>query len=176
MFSQKQIAEYFFKNIGLAAIFIGIAFLIFGAINFNNLPHAYIAQAGDPGSDGLVTVLLNGILWLTLSAFLLIMGIELYFSGKRLAKNQPSDDKDTSLKFFLFGVTISSGLMVYILLLLLHFVTPIQFFPSLPFGGVEVQIDLSVLFNSLLLYFLLSIIYRVSYKFIKYGIKIGGIQ
>ena len=176
MVTQKTIAEYILKNIGLAAIFIGAGFLFFGSLNFNNLPYAYVAQAGDPGADGLLTVLLNGVLWLSLCALLITMGVEFYFSGKNLAKNQPRNDSDTSIKFFLFAAVIYGGLMIYILLLLLNFVTPAQFFPSLPFGGVEVQIDFSIIFNSLLLYFLLSIVYRISYKFIKYGSKIGGVQ
>ena len=176
MITQRIIAEYLLKNIGLAAIFIGAGFLLFGALNFNNLPLAYVAQAGDPGADGLLTVLLNGILWLSLCALLLTMGVEFYFSGKKIAKDQLKSDSDTSLTFFLLATAIYIGLMIYILLFLLNFVSPAQFFPSLPFGGVEVQIDFAIIFNSLLLYFLLSIVYRISYKFIKYGIKIGGIQ
>ena len=176
MIDQKRFTELLFKNLGLISFIIGISFLIFGAINFNVLPRHYTSQSGSPGFDGQVNVLVNGILWLTLCLILMLIGIEFHFSGKKVMNIQSSGDGLITIRFCLIAGFLACGTFTYIVLILTNVVRPIQFFPHLLFVGEVTLMDFSIAFNTILFILLISILYRVAYKLIKYGFKIGEVK
>ena len=176
MIDQKRLAELLFKNIGVISLIIGASFIVVGTLNFEILPHYYVSQSGNLRLDSLFTIIVNGFLWLTFCGILLLIGIEFYFSGKKITKIELNDDGILSIRFCLLAAALICGTMIYLILLLVNVVDPVQFFPNVLFIDEETLIDLSIIFNTLLLYFLISILYRVAYKLIKFGLRIGGVK
>jgi len=176
MISRKQFILSLYKNFGMINFIIGISFLLFGIFNFGILPHFYEAQSGDPGFDGTYTTIVNAGLWVGLCAILMIIGYTFYFNIKDLENVEVKMKGINITHFFLIAAIIDIGLTVYLILLLINFVKPLQFFPNVLFAGEETLMDLSILFNALLFFLLLSIIFRVSDKFIKYGAKLGAMK
>lgn len=176
MTDQKRLAELIFKNIGVLGFILGISFLIFGALNFNILPRYYLSLSGSAGLDGLFTVAINGLVWLVCCGILMLIGAEFYGSSRKLAKNELNGEGLITLQFCLFAAIVICGTMIYIILVLMNVIAPVQFFPNVLFVDADTLMDLSIIFNALLFLVLLSILYRVSYKLIKYGFKIGGIK
>ena len=64
MSEEKKIVQFLFRNIGLIGLFIGVGFVIFGLLNFNNLPYYYYSLSGSIGFDAQVTILVNSVLWI----------------------------------------------------------------------------------------------------------------
>ena len=176
MIDQKRLAELLFKNIGVISLIIGASFIVVGTLNFEILPHYYVSQSGNLRLDSLFTIIVNGFLRLTFCGILLLIGIEFYFSGKKITKIELNDDGILSIRFCLLAAALICGTMIYLILLLVNVVDPVQFFPNVLFIDEETLIDLSIIFNTLLLYFLISILYRVAYKLIKFGLRIGGVK
>ncbi len=176
MIAQKKMTEILFKNIGLFSIIVGLSFLVLGLLNFGILPCYYLSKSGNSSFDGVVTILVNGIIWMVLCIILLIIGVEFYFSGKRLSKTQLKFDKFIVIRFCLIAAILICGTITYIILILMNVLRPLQFFPNVLFAGEETLMDFSPIFNALLFFLLISILYRVAYKLIKYGFKIGELK
>ncbi|MFX1294815.1 MAG: hypothetical protein ACFFD2_08175 [Promethearchaeota archaeon] len=175
MIDEKYFTEFLQKNLGLFSIVVGFGFLIFGVFNLGILPHYYEALSGIPSWDGLFTILINIILWLGFCFLLIQIGVEFYFNSKNIAKIELNEEKKHSIHFCLIGTSIICGLIVYLILLLMGVVLPLQFYPNVLFAGEETLMDVSIIFNAILLFLLLLVLYRVGRKFVKYGFKIGDI-
>jgi len=176
MIDRKQFTLYLFKNIGIINLIIGASFFIFGIFNFGILTPFYEAQSGDPEFDGTYTIIVNGGLWIGFCAILMLSGHTFYFSIKNLESIEVRKKGLDITHFFLIAVIINIGLMIYLLLLLMNIVKPLQFYPNVLFAGKETPMDLSIIFNALTFFLILSIIFRISEKFVKYGIQLGGIK
>ena len=175
MIDEKRITELLYKNAGLIFFVIGASFLLFGMFNIGILPHFYEAQSGSPSFDGTWTILLNMGLWLLFCLLLMMAGARFFTFRKEVAELKSQEGDRDALHFCLIGSLIIIGLLIYIVLMLMAVVKPLQFFPHVLFAGEETLMDLSIIFNALLLFFLLSLINRIGRKFIKYGLKAGGI-
>jgi hypothetical protein len=173
MLDLKKFLEILYRNAGLICFAIGVGSLVFGVFNLGILPHFYEALSGDPGFDGWWTILINIILWLLFCLLLVLSGGTLYLNWKNILKLDVNKRRIDALYFYLIGAIIILGSMVYLILILVALVSPIQFFPNLLFAGEETPMDLSIIFNGLLFFLVMSLFYRIGGRFIKYGIKIG---
>ncbi|MHA1267140.1 MAG: hypothetical protein ACTSRS_18010 [Candidatus Helarchaeota archaeon] len=176
MLNQRTLVELLFRTIGFIGLFIGVAFSIFGALNYVNLPYYFIADSGNPSSDGSITLLVNGLLWLGLCSILILSGIEFSSSYKTIKKFLSSQYSSISVRFYLLAAFLMLGTILYIVLILMNYIHPTQFFPNILFVDKETLMDFSPIFNALLFFLLITILYRIPYKLIKYGIKIGGLE
>lgn len=176
MINQQKLVVILFGNIGLLSLFLGIGFLFFGIFNYVNLPYYYIATSGDISSDAQITIIINVLIWFVLCGILILIGIELLFTQKRVQHMDVKDTGSLPVQFALLSTPIILFLVSYITLLFMQIITPIQFFPNILFVDEETLLDLSPIFNALLFVLILSVLYRVAYKLIKYGLKIGGIS
>jgi hypothetical protein len=155
MLDLKKFLEILYRNAGLICFAIGVGSLVFG------------------GFDGWWTILINIILWLLFCLLLVLSGGTLYLNWKNILKLDVNKRRIDALYFYLIGAIIILGSMVYLILILVALVSPIQFFPNLLFAGEETPMDLSIIFNGLLFFLVMSLFYRIGGRFIKYGIKIG---
>jgi hypothetical protein len=170
MLDRKQSILHLYRIFGIISFITGVGCLLLGLFNFGILPPFYEAQSGDPSFDASYTLLINGLLWIGFCVLIMIMGYLFYYNGK------DQDKTGINIKFFLIAAILGIGLMIYLLLLLMSVVNPIQFYPHVLFAGIETPMDLSIVFNALLFYLLLTIVLRVSVKFMKYGLKLGAIK
>ena len=176
MFALKKLTEILYKNTGLICFVIALSFLVFGIFNPSAFPNFYEAHSGSPLFDGKMTVLLNEILWFLFCFIIMLSGDLLYFHRKDIKKLSTDKSQPDALHFCFIGVIIIIGTIVYLILLLMDIVNPIQFFPNVLFAGEETPMDLSIIFNALLFFLFISIPYRIGEKFIKYGLKIGDLK
>ncbi len=173
MIDKKQFILVLYKNLGLIALLIGIAFLIFGALNIGILPPFYLSESGSAGTDATFNILFNGILWAALCIFILLAGYNFYSVRKGIEKMEAVPNRVDGLNFLLIAAVLTIGEIIYFLLLLFGVVKPIQFFPHFLFVADVQLLDLSIVFNSVTFFLVVSIIHRVSERFIKFGLKIG---
>jgi len=173
MLDLKKFTEILYKNAGLICFVIGMAFLLFGIFNSGGFPNFYEAHSGDPSFDGEWTVLLNEIFWFLFCFSIMLSGYFLYLNRNNIRKLDNGKRQPDALHFCFIGAIIIIGTIVYLILLLMDIVNPVQFFPNVSFAGEETPLDLSIIFNGLLFCLLISIPYRIGEKFIKYGLKIG---
>ena len=89
---------------------------------------------------------------------------------------ESTSENPIALRFFLIAACLISSVVVYTVLILMNVIDPVQFFPNVLFVDDETLMDFSPVFNTAFLFLILTIIYRVAYKLIKYGIKIGGVK
>lgn len=176
MLQENKLVQLLFRNIGLIGLIMGIGFVVFGLLNFNNLPYYYYSLSGSSGFDGQVTIFVNSVLWIALCGLLIFIGIEFYFSGRFITKMESTSENPIALRFFLIAAGLISSVVVYTVLILMNVIDPVQFFPNVLFVDDETLMDFSPVFNTAFLFLILTIIYRVAYKLIKYGIKIGGVE
>ncbi len=174
MISKRTLASELYRNIGMISFLIGITFLIIGIFNLTAIPHFYEAQSGSASFDSTFTILINAFLWMGLCVLLILIGHTYYFTQKDIEKIQVKENDFDVLNFFLIAAFIIIGTIGYIVLLLLNIIKPIQFFPHFLFVADIMLMDLSIVFNALTFFLILSLFHRVSEKFIKYGLKIGG--
>ncbi|MDD1779372.1 MAG: hypothetical protein LUQ65_14490 [Candidatus Helarchaeota archaeon] len=173
MADPKRVLGILYRNAGLICFVLGVASLVFGMFNLGALPHFYEAHSGDPGFDGTMTLYINIILWVLICLFLVLSGEVLYLTRKNIMKLDLDKRGPDAVYFYLVGAGILLGNTVYLILILMGLVSPIQFLPNGLFAGEETPMDLSVFFNGLLFYLYISLFYRIGGKFIKYGIKMG---
>lgn len=176
MLDLKKFTEILYKNAGLICLVIGVSFLVFGIFNPGIFPHLYEAHSGDTSLDGMFTILLNEILWFLFCFSIMISGDFLYYHRKNILILNKNKRQPDALLFCFIGAIIILGTIVYLILLLMSFISPIQFFPNVLFVGNETPMDLSIIFNGLLFSLLISLLYRIGAKFIKYGLKLGDLK
>jgi hypothetical protein len=176
MYDLKKFLEILYRNAGLICFVIGVGNLVFGIFNLGVLPHFYEAHSGDSSFDGTFTILINIILWILFCLLLVISGESLYSNRKNIRNLNVDRRGIEALYLYLIGASIIIGSMVYLILILVNLVSPIQFFPNVLFAGEETPMDLSIIFNGLLFCLLISLFYRIGEKFIKYGSKIGDLK
>ncbi len=176
MFNRKQIARHFYLNFGAISFILGLIFLISGLFNLGSLPLFYEAKSGSSGFDGTANLFVNAFLWVSFCLFLIITGFTFYSCGRDIPKIEQKEKELDTIDFFLLAIPFALGLALYLVLLLLTVVKPIQFFPNKLFVSDIMLLDLSIIFNAVLFFFALSIFHRIGEKFIKYGKKLGEIQ
>ncbi|MHA1131261.1 MAG: hypothetical protein ACTSQQ_10700 [Candidatus Helarchaeota archaeon] len=175
MIDKKKLILYLYKNLGLIALLTGIGFLLFGMLNIGILPPFYLSQSGSPGTDATFNLVFNGILWAALCIFILLAGFNFYSVRKDIEKIKIEPKAFDSMNFFLIAAIFTIAEITYFLILLLGVIKPIQFFPHFLFVADIQLMDLSIVFNAVTFFLIVSIIHRVSERFIKFGLKIGAI-
>lgn len=134
-------------------------------INFASIPQ-YFYSIGDPE----LTFIFNIILWGLFSALILEIGLNLHQKSK--------DIKNNDFQFAKSGnsLLIIGYVMIFICILFMIFfllqVVSVQFFPNMILAVDAFDVDLSILFNLLMLYFMLNIIYRVGSRLIGRSTKL----
>lgn len=165
-----------YRDAGLICFILGVGSLIFGIFNLGTLPHFYEAQSGDPSFDGMTTIYVNMVIWILICLFLVFSGEVFYLNRKNIMNLDVKKRGSDTVYFNLIGAGILLGNAVYLILLLVNLVIPVQFLPNVLFAGEESPMDLSPIFNGFLFYLFISLFYRIGGKFIKYGMKIGDLK
>jgi len=118
-----------------------------------------------------LTITINIVLWGVFSALLLEMGLNLYQKSKDINK--------INLKFTdISGITIVIGFIIiiiaifYMILFLIQYIPAITFFPHQWLSEDGLKLDLSNVFNVLLLYLMLNVIYRVGSRLMGRSLKL----
>lgn len=173
MIELRNILTFLYKNIGIIGLIFGGFSLFLGAFNIPKLPRFFEAQSGNNPFDSTYTIYINAILWLIICLYLMYFGIRFYYLSKDVEKISQSEKNKEIFKFHLVGALFITGLMIYFILLILNIVKPAQFFPHFLFAGTEDLMDLSIIFNAILFYFLIEILHRVGGNFIKFGMQMG---
>ena len=173
----NKVPQALLKNLGLISFVIGAIFQIFGLFNLGILPHFYESLTGSASIDGMMNLIINGLFWMGLCIFLMLIGVKFYISSDNVPKLQDQWKKNKyslGLYFYLVGAVIHVGMILYLILLLTNILSPLQFFPNVLFAGHETPMDLSILLNAVFFILIINIIYRIGGEFIKYSVRIGG--
>jgi len=112
-----------------------------------------------------LTFIFNLILWSILSALLMEIGLNLYQKSKDIKKINIKYNNINFLQIVI-GYILIIFIIIYIILILLHIIPTIEYFPHNWLSEDALHIDLSILFNIILIYLMLNISYRAGSRLI----------
>ncbi|MBD3229041.1 MAG: hypothetical protein GF329_12700 [Candidatus Lokiarchaeota archaeon] len=109
------------------------------------------------------------------------MGLNLHQKSKDIKKVDKKllKDKHEFIKYSnvgsLAGYSLIIFCFVYMVLFLLEIIPTVQFYPNVIFASGAFEFDLSIIFNILILYFMINVIYRIGSKILGRSLKLSTI-